>query len=95
MLHPVVVAAIALLVVNDRVLKETVARAGHRQVVRYCRSLPPAASSDDRPAIRLSSPWRPDSLLAICIVITFVGFAAVKLSPSIATLYGEILGLVR
>ena len=94
MFHPVTVAAIALLVINDHVLKAQWPGpvTGKLSDVAGVFLLPLLLVTGLQFVRRTR---RPDSLLAICILITFVGFTAVKLSPPIATLYGEILGLVR
>ena len=97
-LHPVVLLAIGLLIVNDHVLKAAAPGwlTGKLSDVAGLVFAPIVLQAAWELVTGGRGSWRPSAtVLGAAIAITGIGFAAIKLLPAAADLYGRTLGLLQ
>lgn len=103
MLHPAMLGALALLVVNDHLLKDLAAGTAFAVVtgklsdVAGLAFFPVLLSSLIEVALAaLGRPWGPSwSLARMTVVVTAVSFALMKTWPPAAALYREVLATLQ
>ena len=98
LLHPLALGAIAVLLVNDHVLKQRVpglitGKASDVAGLLFFPLLALAIVEGARKVARASAWQLSTNALAVLVVVTAVVFTAVKVSPGVADVYSNALGL--
>src|SRR5688500_10373892 len=93
LLHPIALAAIALLVINDHVLKDAYPSwlTGKLSDVAGMVFFPLLAAALLAPIVRIDR----DRLLTACVIATGVGFAAIKLWEPATVVCEHVLGFLQ
>ena len=93
LLHPIALAAIAVLVINDHILKEAYPSwlTGKLSDVAGLVFFPLLAAALLAPLIRIAR----DRLVTACVIATGVGFAAIKLWEPATVACEHVLGLLQ